>query len=105
MPAGMSDGTIALPNQLYWSADLDSPNCCTLHWALLIADATVTLPLSTSRSQHWPPDFAPSLTLAAASNSQRMPGDVPHPQTVLRGHRGEVQALDFDNSERFLVSG
>ncbi|KAI3426353.1 hypothetical protein D9Q98_008725 [Chlorella vulgaris] len=34
-----------------------------------------------------------------------MPGDVPHPQTVLRGHRGEVQALDFDNSERFLVSG
>lgn len=34
-----------------------------------------------------------------------MPSNIPHPQTVLRGHRGEVQALDFDGSERVLVSG
>ncbi len=30
---------------------------------------------------------------------------MPHPQSVLRGHAGEVQALDFDAAERFLVSG
>ena len=34
-----------------------------------------------------------------------MPTNVPHPQAVLRGHRGEVQALEFDGSEGFLVSG
>ncbi|KAL4448292.1 hypothetical protein ABPG75_005511 [Micractinium tetrahymenae] len=34
-----------------------------------------------------------------------MPPGVPDPQAVLRGHRGEVQALDFDEDERCLVSG
>lgn len=34
-----------------------------------------------------------------------MPLGLPDPQAVLRGHAGEVQALDFDASERFLVSG
>ena len=34
-----------------------------------------------------------------------MPPNVPRPEAVLRGHAGEVQALDFDAAERFLVSG
>lgn len=34
-----------------------------------------------------------------------MPPGLPDPQAVLRGHAGEVQALDFDASERLLVSG
>lgn len=27
------------------------------------------------------------------------------PRAVLRGHEADVQALDFDHSERFLISG
>ncbi|PRW45092.1 DECREASED SIZE EXCLUSION LIMIT 1 [Chlorella sorokiniana] len=34
-----------------------------------------------------------------------MRSNVPRPQAVLRGHAGEVQALDFDAAERVLVSG
>lgn len=34
-----------------------------------------------------------------------MPGGTPDPSAVLRGHAGEVQAIDFDASERHLVSG
>jgi len=46
----------------------------------------------------------PSVALGACT-AVRMPPNVPHPQAVLRGHAGEVQALDFDAAERFLVSG
>lgn len=51
------------------------------------------------------PTAPPPLSPLAARTAGWMAPNVPRPEAVLRGHAGEVQALDFDAAERFLVSG